>query len=423
MNGCNIDEDSPEEHPFDTTLSTTASETDLQEQTQRTTATISGASGKHLAEELKRWMDNRSKLIKRDSERLDLARNTWEKVELRIAAYYDAGPLSAFINFLYDILQLSSGRDKFCALLQGYSKMASSFYSKDSERYFMYRGIEESMSDGRKIFRLFKEFREVYKVRRGFHRMQEGIAGHGITSPAAICGTLDVMGHIASFFYYLYDNILWAASVGLFRTKEIPRWQVGMWKGFRRNGKVIESLGGVASIKWRKDSASIWRLNFAITANVLLLIDAIRQCKGKEGGQFQGPDDPRLFHSLELVGMFSSYRILLGKLGFVKLKSHATSGMLAMVAALCGIWSNWRKVRRKNCGTKPFVTVVEQREKLLIKKSASSSDLNGKKDSSGHRMAMTIKSKLEKLPEISDNAATIRPARALSGPKPHKNTM
>jgi len=257
----------------------------------------------------------------------------------------------------------------------------------------MYRGMEDSLSDGRKIFRLFKEFREVYKVRRGFHRMQEGIAGHGIASVPAVCGTMDILGHTASLFYYLFDNILWAASVGLLRTKEIPKWQIGMWKGFRRNGKVVQNLGGVTKIKWRKNMASIWRLNFAITANVLLLMDAVRQCKSKQGGQFQGPDDPRLFHTFELVGMAASYRILLSKLRDWKM-SHATSGLLAMVAALCGLWSNWRKVVRKKCGTKPFVTVVEQREKL--RKSASTSDINS---SLGRASPMVIKHNLEALPE------------------------
>lgn len=373
--------------PLDTTFSTIASESDAKAMeplgfafgqnfakplhgSERGIATISGVSGKYLAEELRKWMQNR----KRPPGKLELARNGWEKLELTVAAYYDSGPVSAFINVVYDILQLSSGRDKLCALLQGYAKIMSAMVTRDSERYFMYRGMEDSLSDGRKIFRLFKEFREVYKVRRGFHRMQEGIAGHGFPSIAAVCGAMDVLGHTASFFYYVIDNILWAASVGIFRTKEIPRWQIGMWKGFRKNGPVINYLGGVTQAKKRKNMASIWRLNFAITANVLLLIDAIRQCRRKEGGKFQGPDDPRLFHTLELIGMAASYRVLVSKLNYIKLKSHATSGVLAIVAALCGIWSNWRKVRRKKFGTKAFVTVVDQREK--IRRSSSLGDID-----------------------------------------------
>lgn len=396
-------EQSPESP--DGTLSTAESETDSQASSPRkcATATVSGATGKHMAEELKRWVKNRSK---RDSGRLDLARNTWEKVEVTVAAYYDSGPLAAVINFIYDLLQLSSGRDKSCALLQGYAKLMSAMVEANSERYFMYRGVEDSLSEGRKIFRLFKEFREVYKIRRGFHRMQEGIATQGIASIATVCGTMDVLGHTASFFYYLFDNISWAASVGILRTKEIPKWQVGMWKGFRRNGKAITWLGGVTKVKWRKNTASIWRLNFAITANVLLLFDAFRNCRRKDGGQFQGPDDPRLFHTIELVGMFASYRSLLAKLNFVKMKSHRLSGILQMLASICGLWGNWRKVVRKKCGTKPFVTVVEQREKL--QKSSSANDLSRLKNKS-----------LDSIPEWLEEKDTF----AASGSLPNTTTI
>jgi|Transcript_1186 hypothetical protein len=338
--------------------STVASESDPHEHYQNESdarTTVSGASGQFLAEEMRKWAKKRLSLQKEH----DVPTNAWESMELNVATFYDQ-PFGGVINFIYDILQLSSGRDKFCGFMQGFAKFASaSLALPDSERYYMYRGMEDSLSDGRKIFRLFKEFREVYKVRRGFHRMQEGIAGSGAISIAAVCGTMDVLGHTASFAYYLFDNLLWAASIGLLRTKEIPKWQRGMWKGLRRNGKVVNYLGGVARIKWKKNLASIWRLNFAITANVLLFVKAVSDC-ARKGGQFQGPDDPRLFHTLELLGMAASYRILLSKLGFTKL-SHSTSGILAMVAAVCGIWSNWRKVRRKNCGTKNFVTVVEKR--------------------------------------------------------------
>jgi len=322
-------------------------------------ATLSGASGKFLAEELAKWMHGRSR---RQAASSDSPRNAWEQWEQGVATLYDR-PFGAFFNFIYDVLQFSSGRDKLCALMQGYAKFASAALSEpDSERHWMYRGVEDSLSDGRKVFRLFKEFREVYKIRRGINRLMEGISGSGLTSSPAACGALDVLGHSASFFYYLFDNTLWAASVGLVRSKEVPRWQRKMWHGLRRNGAVLSALGGVASVKRKKNYASIWRLHFAILANVLLLRTAVKGCWAA-GGQFQGPDDPRLFHTLELVGMFASYRILLSKLGYASI-SHARSGILAMLAAACGIWSNWRKVRRKNCGTKKFVTTVARRQSV-----------------------------------------------------------
>eukprot|EP00438_Fugacium_kawagutii_P033741 Skav209657 [mRNA] locus=scaffold2126:100318:102479:+ [translate_table: standard] len=74
-------------------------------------------------------------------------------------------------------------------------------------------------------------------------------------------------------------------------------------------------------------------------------------------------EDARLFHTLEIIGMLASYRVLLSKLHIMK-ASHARLGLLAMLAAACGIWSNWRKVRRKNCGTKTFV-VAGQNPKAI----------------------------------------------------------
>merc|ERR1712129_239300 len=122
----------------------------------------------------------------------------------------------------------------------------------DSERHLMYRGVEDSLSDGRKVFRLFKEFREIYKMRRGLHRMSEGFSDDGFLSIPAVCGFLDTVGHVCSFCYYFFDNVLWAASVGIFRSKEVPKWQQKMWQGGRRNGSFILALGGIEVVKIRK---------------------------------------------------------------------------------------------------------------------------------------------------------------------------
>lgn len=236
-------------------------------------ATLSGASGRHLALELASWMRSRAASDFDDAE-LE-PQNAWEQMELKVKAYYDK-PVGGFFRLMYDLLQFSSGRDKLCAFLQNFAKLASSALAKpDSERHWMWRGIEDSMSDGRKIFRFFKEFREVYKMRRGLHRMQLGIQECGLISIATTCGTLDVLAHMSSFVFYLFDNLIWAASVGIVRAKEVPRWQRDMWQGGRRNGAVIIFFGGVALIKRRKNIASFWRIVFAFWANVLLLKKAI----------------------------------------------------------------------------------------------------------------------------------------------------
>eukprot|EP00747_Dinoflagellata_sp_TGD_P168822 gnl/TRDRNA2_/TRDRNA2_196126_c0_seq1.p1 gnl/TRDRNA2_/TRDRNA2_196126_c0~~gnl/TRDRNA2_/TRDRNA2_196126_c0_seq1.p1 ORF type:complete len:412 (+),score=93.44 gnl/TRDRNA2_/TRDRNA2_196126_c0_seq1:75-1310(+) len=333
---------------------------------RRSPATVSGSSGEALAQELLKWSQRRSaqhasrrpSLLEQD---LSISKNAWERVELKVAAYYDR-PFGWFFSFVYDVLQLSSGRDKFCAVLQGYAKFVRvNYYMPDSERFGMYRGIEDSLSDGRKIFRLFKEFREVYKIRRGFHRFEQGIEQEGCTSSAALCGALDVLAHTASFFFYFFDNLLWAASVGIVRAKEVPKWQKGMWQGWRRNGRVIDTLGGVRAVKRMKNYTSIWRLSFAMLANAILLKKAVVL---KAQDRFEGPDDARLFHVLEIAGMAASFRVLQARLGF-KALSESRCALLDMLAALVGLWSNWRKVCRDKCGTKKFVPTATRRRSLM----------------------------------------------------------
>ena len=71
--------------------------------------------------------------------------NTLEHVELQVKTYYD-NLFGSFFNFIYDLLQFSSGRDKFCCILQNFAKIASArFAVVDSERYWMYRGIEDPL--------------------------------------------------------------------------------------------------------------------------------------------------------------------------------------------------------------------------------------------------------------------------------------
>lgn len=271
--------------------------------------------------------------------------SAWELFGCAIEDYYDTS-VGRFFGFGYDILQLSSGRDKLCAFAQGYAELASQAMSRPgSERQLMFLAVEENIGDGRKIFRLFKEVREIYKIRRGFHRLQQGVASEGPLGPSTCCGVLDVLAHTASFFFFLYDNLLWAASVGILATKETPRWY--SWgQGPGKDGALVASLNGVSGIKRKKDKASILRLLFAIVANVILLRQAT---VGRPiGGGKQGSlDDPRLFHTLELVGMAASGRILLSRLGFTRALGRTRAGMLSMLAAACGLWSSWRKIKRK----------------------------------------------------------------------------
>ena len=275
--------------------------------------------------------------------------------------------MSPLFNFFYDILQLSSGRDKVVAFIQNFAKFASDaplLCTPEGEMYWVWRGVESNLSDSRKVFRFLKWLREVYKVRRGVHRAklgyQEGVASIGFT-----CGVMDVCGHACSFLYFLLDNILWATSVGLIRSKEKRMHLIGSFvreENYRHNSSLVHWLGGVRGIKTWKNYASFYRLMFALAANILLLYKSLRRRQSDSPGAEKRKrkfdlDDPKLFHSLEILGMLCNFVILNSKLGF-RARSHLAMGLLGMLAAAQGVWRNWRKVLAKKCGSKHFTPSV-----------------------------------------------------------------
>ncbi len=279
--------------------------------------------------------------------------------------HYDRFQAPIF-NFFYDILQLSSGRDKVVAFIQNFAKFSSDALCRaDSEIHWICRGVEDNLSDSRKVFRFLKWLREVYKVRRGLHRADLGLKKSGILSIDFTCGVMDVLGHTCSFLYFLLDNLLWATSVGVLQTKAVPAFiqQLDWYDATvpRRNGSVVRLLGGVTGIKRMKNYSSMFRLYFALTANVFLLYQAWRS-RGRavrEDAEQQvtstvarsALDDPLLFHSLEVLGMLCNLRVLFSKLNVPGWRaSHAKLGLLGMAAALQGVWRNWRKVVQKKVG-------------------------------------------------------------------------
>jgi hypothetical protein len=285
--------------------------------------------------------------------------------------HYDKFQAPVF-NFFYDILQLSSGRDKVVAFIQNFAKFGSdALCAEDSERYWTFRGVEENLSDSRKVFRFLKWLREVYKVRRGLHRADEGLKKSGVCSIDFSCGVMDVLGHTCSFFYFLLDNLTWAVSVGVLQANnQVPDGRIQ--RRPRVDGLVVAWLGGEKGMKRWKNYSSMYRLYFALAANVLLLYKCWRD-RRRQRAQAATPalgsslgssassllDDPLLFHSLEVVGMLCNYRILLSKLGVAGWgASHAYMGFLGMAAASQGVWRNWRKVVQKKCGSKFFTPSV-----------------------------------------------------------------
>lgn len=288
---------------------------------------------------------------------------------------------SFLFNFFYDVLHLSSGRDKLLAFIQNFCKYRVGKLENGTANALTYMRVHDSLSSSRKAFRFLKWVREVYKIRRGIDRFEQGYEQGGLCSIPATCGMLDICGHSCSFGYYLIDNILWGVSVGIFNVpKSMDSIWAGGWKN--RHGPVVTWLGGVAQMNIARNYFSFWRTAFGFAANILLLIQAVRQkLSQRRYWQYvlypETWDDPVLFHILELVSITANMRILLSQLGYRRFKlSSSTLGLLGMVAAVTGMWRIWRKVLSKKVGARSF----ELRGSFLF---LPSDDYNSGSDSPG----------------------------------------
>ena len=76
-------------------------------------------------------------------------------------------PIGSALDFSQHVLSSSKGRDKLCSFIQSYAKYTSvTRFDVGSSNWAVWRGIEESMSDGRKIFRFLKYLPEAAKSKQ-----------------------------------------------------------------------------------------------------------------------------------------------------------------------------------------------------------------------------------------------------------------
>jgi hypothetical protein len=345
-------------------------------------ATVTGATGQCLAKELRQKLAQADKPRKnlnietngvREALTYPLVRKMQSGMQYSCSAYDEVG--SPFFTFFYDVLQLSSGRDKLCAFVQNFAKFASdSLAAPDSERHLIWRSVESDISSSRKVFKLFKWIREVYKIRRGIHRIEDGKKTNGNTYFCidAVCGMLDTFGRVIGFNYFVLDNIVWAVSVGLVQGKQVPSMMRSQdeLRFNRKNGLLVRMLGGITGIKRNKNIASLIRSYIGIAANMLLLYKAVKykwaqletEKKEQNWANILSPahaDDAVFFHIFEICGTYAGLLTLFSKLKIKGWKqTHTAMGILGMFQSATGIWRNWRKVIKKNCGAKQFPSLV-----------------------------------------------------------------
>jgi hypothetical protein len=111
---------------------------------------------------------------------------------------------------LKNLMNTSKGRDKFCQLIQYFC----TFYTtcmKESDVYgplvkqkaiksvLKMKSMENNISSGRKIFRLLKFIDEFEELNNAIHNKDF----------TPIMRRLKILSSICSFFYFLFDNIIW----------------------------------------------------------------------------------------------------------------------------------------------------------------------------------------------------------------------
>jgi len=172
--------------------------------------------------------------------RKSLARSSFENlVDLLNQAVHPASVVTKTANSLTAIMESSKGKDRLLSIIQ-YSADLYKDCMKDyiAERNIVEwplsmrnaKSIKKAMSQGRKIFRLFKFMDEIANADAHFQR------GHRLNSLLI----LQCVNDFFSFWYYVTDNIVWFASIGLIG-KYIVRLQI-KWKVIKDSISLVRNV-------------------------------------------------------------------------------------------------------------------------------------------------------------------------------------
>ncbi|CDW74045.1 transmembrane protein [Stylonychia lemnae] len=160
---------------------------------------------------------------------------------------------------LNNLMNTSKGRDKFCQLIQ-YTANLYVTCMKNSDEFSELvkqkkvlsvnraKSIEDNISNGRKIFRFLlflNEFNELHLILKN---KKTGI----------LLKVLKIMSSICSFYYYLFDNIVWFTQIGILNKFILSNFK---WKKF-------------------KDLFSLWKTILEIIISIYVV--TIKQKKEKE---------------------------------------------------------------------------------------------------------------------------------------------
>jgi len=152
------------------------------------------------------------------------------KKNAKIPVYYGKF-LASTASSVSNIMSSSKGRDKICALIQytadlyyvclentNIPEIEEKFRNEEILSARVASKIEQSMSNGRKIFRFLKFLGEVKHVKKALN-----------SNKPTWLKVMMSLSRTCSFFYYILDNILWAINIGIlsefFEKTFAKRWK------------------------------------------------------------------------------------------------------------------------------------------------------------------------------------------------------
>ena len=267
------------------------------------------------------------------------------------------------------LLSRSSGRDKFCALMQ-YGSMFwgnQPVFQVSHARDATWRNLEESMSAGRKTLRLFKWIKEFERMQRAFHMPDPG--PHETELRTQIASVLGFLMHTFSFAYYFIDNVLYSSQIGLINRPDVTGIfefrkmlksglahdeYMKLQRKFRADELLREeSKKFEGRLKDWKNYSSLLRLVFAIVY-CSLQIDSVQRAERvveKERDASEKEKRKQLWElgelkdesGKEIIASVCNLIILLNRLQMGPFKRVPLwgVGVLGMIAAVFGLDKNW----------------------------------------------------------------------------------
>eukprot|EP00656_Telonema_subtile_P012383 TRINITY_DN16229_c0_g1_i1.p1 TRINITY_DN16229_c0_g1~~TRINITY_DN16229_c0_g1_i1.p1 ORF type:complete len:255 (+),score=49.64 TRINITY_DN16229_c0_g1_i1:29-793(+) len=226
-----------------------------------------------------------------------------------------------FVEFIADpVLKTCKGRDKLCSLLQNFAKWNSLVaHTEGTEGWQAWRNVENSMSDGRKIFRFIKYIPESVKSYHAFKRA----ARSSPASPHAIQDFTEGCARGLSCLYMWYDNLLWAQAVGMI------------------------AVASLKDVKRKKNQASLVRLLVALLGEAIFFFSGpLRRAMDSQASA--APEDPAVHrldqaqHLLVLVSILCNIRMTLPRVFRTGFKCGLPAiGVLGMASSLSVLGSMW----------------------------------------------------------------------------------